>query len=255
MLSLAIIAPLASADAAPPWVATATQAIPLINAIPLGALNPATSMQVTLSLQMQNASALKSLVQAQNTPGSSSYGKFLTPAQFNATYGPGNAAVGLVTTYLRKSGFSHISTTPNHLFVSAMGSAAQVSAAFNTSLASFQQNGATVYVNTKPAQIPSTLQGIVLSVLGLNNVSATAKPVTPCDISSPTCVRFSYDPSTYWLTYNVNKIPAATRTTIAVMAEGDVSGTVTDLRTFETAMSLPQVPVTIEHVGVCGARM
>jgi len=250
MVSLACLAPLASANASTSWVNTATQAIPLVNAVPLGALNPATSMRVTVALQMQNASALKSLVQAQNTPGSSSYRKFLTPAQFDKTYAPGNAAVGLVTTYLQKSGLGQISVAPNHLFVSAMGSAAKVSAAFNTSLGSFQQNGATIFVNTKPAQIPSTLQGIVLSVLGLNNVTSTAKPVTPCDIASPTCVRFSYDPSTYWLTYNVNKIPAATGTSIAVMAEGDVSGVVTDLRTFEQAMGLPQVPVTIEHVGV-----
>jgi subtilase family serine protease len=250
MLSLACLVPLASADAATAWVGTATQAIPLVNATPLGAVNPATSMRVTVALQMQNAAALKSLVQAQNTPGSSSYGKFLTPAQFTATYAPSNAAVGLVTTYLQKSGLGQISVEPNHLFISAMGSAAQVSAAFNTSLGSFQQNGATIFVNTKPAQIPSTLQGIVLSVLGLNNVAATAKPVTPCDISSPTCVRFSYDPATYWLTYNVNKIPAATGTSVAVMAEGDVSGTVTDLRTFEKAMGLPQVPVTIRHVGI-----
>ena len=248
MISLACLP--TSSDASTSWVSTATQAIPLVNAVSLGAVNPATSTRITVALQMQNEAALKSLVQAQNTPGSSAYHKYLTPSQFNKTYAPSNAAVGLVTNYLSKSGLGSITVSPNHLFISAVGSAAKVSAAFNTSLSSFQQNGATIFVNTKPAQIPSTLQGIVISVLGLNNVASTAKPVTPCSVSSPTCVRFSYDPSTYWATYNVNKVPAATNTSIAVMAEGDVSGVVTDLRTFENAMALPQVPVTVVHVGV-----
>src|ERR1700722_1587781 len=140
MFSLACLAPLASADAATSWIATATKAIPLVNAVSLGALNPATSMRISLALQMQNAAALKSLVQAQNTRGSSSFHKFLTPAQFDRTYAPGNAAVDLVTTYLKKSGLGQISVSPNHLFISAVGSAAKVSAAFNTSLGSFQQN-------------------------------------------------------------------------------------------------------------------
>jgi len=250
MVSLACFAPLASADAATSWVNTATQAIPLVNATSLGALKPATVMRVSVALQMQNAAALKSLVQAQNTPGSASFHKFLKPAQFNATYAPSNAAVGLVTTYLQKAGLSSISVEPNHLFITATGSAARISAAFNTSLASFSQHGSTIFANTKPAQIPSTLQGIVISVLGLSNVAANDTPITPCTISSPTCIRLEYDPQTYWTAYNVNKVPAATNTSIAVMAEGDVSGVTADLRTFETAMGLPQVPVTIEHVGV-----
>jgi subtilase family serine protease len=248
MISLACLP--SSADASTSWVNTATQAIPLVGAVSLGALAPATSVRITVALQMQNEAALKSLVQAQNTPGSASFGKFITPGQFNKTYAPSVAAVDLVSKYLQKSGLGSITVTPNHLFISAVGTAAQVSTAFHTSLGAFTQNGATIYANTKPAQIPSTLQGIVISVLGLNNVSANHKLVTPCTVTSPTCVRLEYDPSTYWAAYNVNKIPAATNTSIAVMAEGDVSGVVTDLRAFETAMSLPQVPVTVEHVGI-----
>jgi subtilase family serine protease len=75
------------------------------------------------------------------------------------------------------------------------------------------------------------------------------RQVTPCDISVLTCVRFTYDPATYWKTYNVGSVPAATQTAIAVMAEGDVSSVVTDLRKFESVNGLPAVSVSIVPVG------
>ena len=233
------------------WVNTHTQAIPLVNATNLGAVAPSTQMRISVALQMQNAQALKTLVQQQNTQGSPNYNTVITPTQFNATYAPSSASVTAVQNYLTQKGFSNIAVEPNHLFVTATGTAAQVSAAFNTSLSWFSQNGLKVFVNTTPAQVPSSLSGVVLSVLGLNNVQATVRPkVTPCDISSPTCVRFSYNPATYWKAYDVGSVAPAKLTSVAVMAEGNVKSTVTDLRAFEAANGLPQVPVVIKQVGL-----
>src|SRR6201999_1695760 len=63
--------------------------------------------------------------------------------------------------------------------------------------------------------------------------------------------RFTYDPATYWKTYNATApVLRGSKTTLAVMAEGDVSKVITDLRTFETAMSLPQTKVTVVQVGL-----
>ncbi len=55
--------------------------------------------------------------------------------------------------------------------VSADGTAAQVTKAFNTSLESFQLGGAAVYVNTQPALVPSSLGNVVSAVLGLSNAA------------------------------------------------------------------------------------
>jgi|HubBroStandDraft_6_1064221.scaffolds.fasta_scaffold54090_1 pseudomonalisin len=245
--ALACLAPVAAS--ATTWVSTHTQAIPLINATSQGALAPATPIRIAVALQLQNTAALQNLVQAQNTPGSQYYGTVITPAQFNATYAPSPAAVAAVKKYLSSMGFTNIAVEPNRLFVTANGTAAQVSTAFNTQLGQFQQNGNTLFVNTTQAQVPSALNGIVLSVLGLNNVSSTT-PITNCTLTTPTCLRLSYDPSTYWKAYDVGTVPAAKSTTIAVMAEGDVSQAVKDLRTFEKAMQLPGVPVSVVQVGL-----
>ncbi|HEY1961289.1 MAG TPA: S53 family peptidase [Rhizomicrobium sp.] len=238
-----------SSIASTAWVNTHTQAIPLVKASPLGALDPAKTLRVTVALQMQHQKALQKLVQDQATPGSSSYNTYITPAQFNATYAPNAASVNAVRNYLASAGLSNISVEPNRLFVSATGTVGQIQTAFNTSLARFKQKGKTVFVNTTPAQVPQALSGIVLSVLGLNNVQATT-PITQCDISQPTCLRFSYDPATYWKAYDVGTVAKGRLTSIAIMAEGNVKPVIPDLRIFESAMHLARAPVTVVQVGV-----
>lgn len=231
---------------------TNTQAIPLVNATSLGAVTPSTQMRITVALQMQNATALRNLVQQQNTIGSPYYDTVITPADYNASYAPSTASASAVQNYLAQSGFTNIAVEPNRLFITANGTAAQVQAAFNTSLSWFSQNGQKVFVNTTPAQVPTALGGVVLSVLGLNNVQSTVRPkVTPCDETvSSTCVRFSYDPATYWKTYDVGAVSTGKATTVAVMAEGTVTQTVKDLRAAEAADGLPVVPVQIRQVGL-----
>lgn len=242
-----------AADATTNWISTATQAIPLAQATPIGTVNPSSSMRIAVALKMQNAQALANLVGQQNTIGSPYYDTVITPAQFNTTYAPSSSSVTQVTNYLAQSGFSNISVEPNHLFVTATGTAAQVMAAFNTKLNWFSQNGHNVFVNTSAAQVPASLGGIVLSVLGLNNVQATTPhhQVTPCNVTiSTNCARFTYDPATYWKTYDVGSVSTGKATSVAVMAEGAVTQTVNDLRTAEAANNLPQVPVKVVQVGI-----
>jgi len=233
------------------WINTATAAIPLVQATDLGALATNTPLRITVALKLPDTAAVQQLLKAQNTKGAPEYRTKLTPAQFKAQFAPSAASVSAVTQYLASRGFTNIQVAPNNLFVTAQATAALVQSAFNTRLERFSQRGKAIFVNTKPAQVPVTLNGIVLSVLGLNNVAPDVHPkaVTPCDISIGTCLRFTYDPATYWKTYNVGSVPAATQTAIAIMAEGDVSSVVTDLRQFETVNGLPAVPVSIVPVG------
>jgi subtilase family serine protease len=74
--------------------------------------------------------------------------------------------------------------------------------------------------------------------------------VTECDVSIKGCLRFTYDPQTYWRAYNATHVSRGAKTSIAIMAEGDVSQVIPDLRTFESATGLPQVPVSVVQVGV-----
>ena len=74
-----------------------------------------------------------------------------------------------VVVYLQAQGFSNVKAARQ--LVSADGNAAQAAKAFNTTLESFTLNGKTVYVNTKPALVPSSLGDVVSAVLGLTNAA------------------------------------------------------------------------------------
>lgn len=249
-------APAASAQTGATWVQTGTQAMNLSNAVLQGPLSPSTPLRLVISLNLRNNTALNQYISAISTPGNALYGQYLTPTEFTADYGPTSEQVQLVTDYLSQQGFTNISVEPNNLMISADATAAQVEAAFNTQLSQFTQAGRTVYANTAAAEVPSSLSGIVGAVLGLNDASvmhsflqtqATTLPNT--SVSLPNYPA-TYNPQGFWKAYDASNAPAATRTNIAIFAEGDVSQVVTDLRAEETANGLPQVQVQVVPTGI-----
>ncbi len=227
------------------WAATATQGVTVVNGTSLGALDPNTTMTVRVALQAHNASDLAKAVAS---------GQRFTDSQLLSQYAPTSDEVSQVTSYLQSQGFTNISVSPNHLLVSADGTAAQAQKAFNTSLTSFSLSGKNVFANTTPALVPQSLGSIVLAVLGLNNAAHMASGPTACFPTDPApsgtpCVR-DYDAHAIQTFYNAGSTPTASNTTIGVMAEGNVSQTVTDLRYEEQQLGLPQVPVTVVKVGL-----
>ena len=274
--------PMSSTVVPPPgWANTATQVFSLKNASDLGTMSPSQTMTVRIGLQLHNLSALQSAVAAGTT---------MSPGTFAANYGPTASDVSAVESYLTSQGFTGITAEPNNLIISATATSAQVAKAFNTTLHSFSQNGLTVYANTAPVFVPQSLGNIVLAVLGLNNeqtfattphhggsvpsptpmptVTPSPQPESQCDVSSISlvglpspqpepspvqstvgCLR-NYSPSDYWRAYDVGSVPAATSVNVAVMAEGNVTQSVSDLRVNEQGDSLVQVPVIVKPVGV-----
>lgn len=277
LLGLSVCA-LAQAQDSGTWVPTATQGITLANfttpAQSVGPLPDATPLHILVGLRLQNETQLDSTILAVNTPGTPRYGHFLTPAQFGAGYAPTSSQVQAVESYLASMGFTQISAPSNGLYVSAEGSAAAVEAAFNTTLWQYQISGPngepsrTVYANTQVAQVPATLGGIVLSVVGLENVDTVhtflgtwpdAAPAPAVPAPSPPANPVTFTPQDFWKVYDVGAVPAASGSTIAIFAEGNLAGILpsaaepgapSDLRQFESENNLPQVPVDIVKVGL-----
>lgn len=232
------------------WVPTATQGVSvsrLLSASDLGPLSPSEPLTVRVGLQTQHKSVLAEVIKAVNTPASPYYGHYLTPAQFTAAFAPSTSQVNQVVAYLQQAGFTNIVVEPNNLIVSANGTAATAAAAFHTRLESFSQFGQQVYGNLTPAEVPSALGSIVGAVLGLNTVGKM-KPT----ISVPGVPQYpaTYTPVQFQKIYNATTIKPACCTAIAIMAEGNVTGVINDLRIAEKAFALPQVPVKVVQVGL-----
>ncbi|HEY9086026.1 MAG TPA: S53 family peptidase [Candidatus Tyrphobacter sp.] len=230
------------------WSTTNTQALSLSGASDLGALSASQPITVRVGLQLRNVSQLQAALQSHQA---------MSRAAIASNFDPTSAQAQQVVAYLQGVGLSNVSVTPDNLIVSATGNAAQVAKAFNTTLHSFSWNGKTVFGNVSPAYVPTALGGIVVAVLGLNDVSAfNDKPkmattqATPCEqgVTVP-CVRF-YDPATFQSAYDVGSLPPATNTSLAIMAEGNVSQAIADFRTNEQQFNQPQVPLTVKPVGL-----
>ena len=261
------------------WAPTATQAFPIQhvqNAVPVGPLAASTPMHVVLGLQARNMDQVQPTLKAMLTPGNPLYGTSLTLQQYLAQFGPATQQVQAVQGYLSSMGFTNITVSDNQLLVDAYAPAATVAAAFNTSLAEYSVSGARIYVNTAAAQVPASLGGTVIAVLGLNNLATLhpditivrpgpmSVPCSPPQCPTPDVSNEAYSAQQYQIAYdaacpsdNTNcpakGFPAGASTAIGIIAEGNVTQVVTDLRAYEKTNNLPQVPITVVHAGLASA--
>jgi pseudomonalisin len=263
------------------WTSTATKAYAvqnLSNATFVGPLDPSTPLHIVLGLQIQNANQIQPTLRRMLTPGDPLYGTSLTLQQFVAQFGPSPAQLQAVQNYLSGFGFANITVTDNQLLIEADGTAAQVTAAFNTAFAAYSLGGANVYVNTADAQVPASLAGVIVAVLGLNNVvavhtdahglalntSPSTDPCTPPNCPTPAVANEVFGPQQYQIAYDAacpsdnpycpaQNFPSASATAVGIIVEGDLTQVVKDLRTYEQTYKLPQVPVTIVNAGLPSA--
>jgi pseudomonalisin len=241
---------IAASATAQNWVSTSTQAVgpALANATAQGLLPDSTPIHVNVGLQIQNRDALVAYAKQIATPGDPLYGQELEPADFTASYAPSAGQMQSVVSYLTNAGFQNIQIEVNNLMVSADGTALSVRNAFNTQLGAFLVNGASVYANLDAAQVPAELGGIVGAVLGLNNAAKMSLPIATHAVSVPNFPG-AYRPQNLWTAYDAGTATGS-RTAIAIFAEGNVSGVVSDLRLAETNNHLAKVPVRVVQVGL-----
>lgn len=251
------------ATASTTWSSTATKAISLVKATRLGTTPATKTLTVRVAMDLRNEGTLKSLIVNAGNPSSSQYGKFLTPAEFVSEFAPTEARVKAVETYLKNHGFSSVSVSANHLLVSGKATAGDVEKAFDTKLSDFRQAGAEIYANTTAAKVPASLKGVG-SVLGLNDIVGFKAPLAhksgvkaAASKASSTGVPqydVSYMPDQFPSIYGAtSSTPTGSKTSIAIIAEGNLTQVVKDLRLAETKSRIYEPPVTIEHTGIASS--
>jgi pseudomonalisin len=272
------VTPIAAVPAG--FAATATRAIRVAHANDLGNVARSQSVTVRLVLALRNVDQLHALIAAHRT---------VSRAAFVSQFAPQRSDVENVTSFLHSQGFTQIVAEPNNLVVSATTTALKAQTAFHTQLHAFDQNGRSVYANVTPAFVPKALENHVVAVLGLNDLQAfvvrppyhrvatirpmvakpqaTASP-SPCSLygleiiglPSPApepapqvgCLR-NYYPADYWRAYDVGSVATARSINVAIVVEGNVSQSVSDLRVNEQHDGLAQVPVVVKQVGLASS--
>jgi subtilase family serine protease len=128
----------------------------------------ADSSKVTLRVYLagKDAKGLAAYAQAVSDPTSASYGKYLTPSQTQSEFGATQAQVDEITNWLNSAGLKVAGSNQHYLTVT--GDVAAAEKAFGTQLHNYTKDGHTYRAPTTTASAPTSLQGAVLTVTGLD---------------------------------------------------------------------------------------
>jgi subtilase family serine protease len=125
-------------------------------------------LKLTIVLGVRNRAALEQLLADQQNPASSQYRKWLTPKEFANRFGPSDQQVNLVRDWLKGEGFEVVSVNRIGRTIEARGNVETAERAFATTV---MADGAS-YANTTDPSIPAQFDGLIVSIMGLDNTHA-----------------------------------------------------------------------------------
>ena len=148
----------------------------LPGATAMGAAPAGRSVPIVVHMALRNPADLAAEAMAVATPGSASYGQFLTPAAFAARFAPASSDVSAVAAMLKNAGMSSITIGPLGAYVSATATVGQLRTTFDVTQTMFRYAGRTLRANTEAPTIPAALAGKILYVEGLDDTTLLKQP-------------------------------------------------------------------------------
>ncbi len=147
--------------------------LPAQSELDLGAVSddlPLQRMMLVLKPGDAQQAALKKFLADQQNPNSSSFHRWLTPAQFGARYGVAQQDAAKIAAWLQAKGFSVEPFAKGQNVIIFSGAHAQFKNAFHAEIHSYTINGQQRYRNATAPQIPSALAPVVEGVASLSNI-------------------------------------------------------------------------------------
>jgi hypothetical protein len=194
-------------------------------------------------------------------PASPDYHHFLTPAGFDRRFGIPRTTVEAVQHWLIAGGVEVTETAGAGNWIQASGTVASIEKLMHVSIARYSSKGVTFLANESAPTVPAG--DSIATVVGLNTLQHFSIPKTikgqpagspgvPTTGCAPSCL---YTPQDLWSMYDMPSSVGGKTVTkgqgmqMGVFGEGKSSDVISNLRLFEKAMHLPQVPVTVHDVG------
>ncbi|MGA3349181.1 MAG: protease pro-enzyme activation domain-containing protein [Candidatus Sulfotelmatobacter sp.] len=126
-------------------------------------------MTLVMAPSATQQKALNLLLTQQQDRTSPNYHKWMSPAQYADSFGLTQNDIQKLTAWLKSEGFVVQSVGGGRNTVVFSGTAGQVQSAFGTEIHNYRVNGKNHVANATPVMIPSVLNGVVASVMGLHN--------------------------------------------------------------------------------------
>lgn len=147
----------------------------LANAIDAGPLGSSHLLTLTITLAPadERRAALTQYLTDLQTSNSPNYRKWITPAQFAASYGATADQLAAASVWAQNAGLNLTAISASRSRMTLTGYPAQVEAAFAISLRHYQLNGETYFANATQPTLPAAAAALFTSIEGLDNLPAT----------------------------------------------------------------------------------
>lgn len=143
----------------------------------IGDAAPSMRLSLSINLSLRNTTDLANYLQAEYTPGSSLYHRYLSAAEFAALYGPTAQDVQQVASFLRSQGFTVTRAVAGQQVIDFTGTVSQAQQAFGVQIHTYRAgNGRLFYANGSSPRMPLMLRPLVVNINGLNNATVYAHP-------------------------------------------------------------------------------
>ena len=219
----------------------------------LPATQPVTHMTLLLKRSVSQEIALQQLLSEQQDPKSANYHAWLSPQQFGEQFGPAEADIQTLKSWLSSQGFSNLQMNKGETLITFDGTAGQVRNAFHTDIHRLSVQGREHFGNMQEPQIPAALAPVIAGVAGLHNFhpkpllrrfgkfqrNMKTGEITPLftytNVNGSTF--FGVGPGDFAKIYNVSSTFDGTGVSIAVIGQSNIN--VQDVRDFRSIFGLP----------------
>jgi subtilase family serine protease len=228
---------------------------------------PMERMMLVLKHSPEQEAALERLMAEQLDKSSPNFHRWLTPEEFGQKFGPNDADIQRISSWLTSHGFQINSVAKGRNVIEFSGHASQVREALHTEIHRYVVNGQEHWANASDPQIPAALAPVVAGVNTLHNfhrkpmarrlgefsrskTTGEVRPVnpeftylvgSPCGLNN-TC--FAVGPADFAAIYHVQQLWSAAPTaidgtgqTIAIVNDSNIN--MADAQNFRTLFGLP----------------
>jgi subtilase family serine protease len=165
---------------------------------------PLEHLEMQLRRSPEQERAVESFIEALHDPASPKFHRWLSAEEFGQRFGASADAIAAVRGWLENNGFRVGPVYPGGMVLDFSGTAAQLSAAFHTSIHQLHVRGETHFANMNDPQIPRALASVVTGIVKLNDFRPVRKhrpsprysgscTGSPCYLMAPADLATIYD--------------------------------------------------------------
>ncbi len=222
---------------------------------------PMNRILLVLQRSPEQETALQDLLTQQQINRSPNFHKWLTPDQFGRQFGPADADIQAVTSWLASFGFQNIRVSKGRVTIEFSGTASQVQAALHTPIHRYLVNGESHWANANDPQVPAALAPVIAGFASLHNFRsrptmrtsgqkfpATVKPGQrpQIDLGSNGNTH-ALVPADFNKIYNVGSGMTGAGVTIGIVSDTDIN--LQDITDFRNMFGAPNNLPNIVHDG------